>query len=437
MHFSLWYDNQGLRREGVVKMNKQQKFVPILLGSDINVYGMARSFHEAYGIVSEAYAGLQLAPTKYTKIVNVHTISGFDKDPVFIEEMRKLGKETFNDPNTKYLLIACGDGYAELVSLHKKELSEWFICPYVDFALLERLISKVSFYDICEEYQLPYPKTLIIKESMLENGQLNQDLPFSFPVALKPANSVEWLSVDFEGRKKAFILDTREEFDTILARIYQAGYTSEMIAQDFIPGDDSNMRVLNAYVDQQHQVRMMCLGHPLLEDPSPEAIGNYVAIMPEYNEKIYQTIKAFLEKISYTGFANFDMKYDPRDGEYKLFEINLRQGRSSFFVTLNGLNLAQFVTEDRVFEIPFTETVYGKAQNDTAMLWMGVPKEVFVKFARENEDKQRALQLIEKNKWGTTVFYDKDMSPLRWVLMKYMFSKYKGRFEMFFKEKEG
>ena len=46
-------------------------------------------------------------------------------------------------------------------------------------------------------------------------------------------------------------------------------YTSEMIAQDFIPGDDSNMRVLNAYVDDQHQVRMMCLGHPLLEDPTP------------------------------------------------------------------------------------------------------------------------------------------------------------------------
>ncbi|MBO1305448.1 carboxylate--amine ligase [Enterococcus sp. 669A] len=418
-------------------MNRQQNFVPILLGSDINVYGMARSFHEAYGLVSEAYAGLQLAPTKYSKIVNVHTIAGFDKDPVFIEEMRKLGKEKYNDPKTKYLLIACGDGYAELVSLHKEELSEWFICPYIDYAMLQQLISKVSFYEICEEYQLPYPKTLIVREEMLENGRLNQELPFSFPVALKPANSVEWLSVDFEGRKKAFIFDTREEFDTILERIYQAGYKSEMIAQDFIPGDDSNMRVLNAYVDQDHQVRMMCLGHPLLEDPSPEAIGNYVAIMPEYNEKIYQTIKSFLEKIDYTGFANFDMKYDPRDGEYKLFEINLRQGRSSFFVTLNGLNLAQFVTEDRVFQVPFSETIYGKAQADTAMLWMGVPKEVFVKFARDNEDKQKALDLIEKDKWGTTVFYKKDMSPIRWVLMKYMFSKYKGRFNLFFKEKEG
>ena len=132
-------------------MNEKQKFVPILLGSDINVYGMSRSFHEAYGIVSEAYAGLQLAPTKYSKIVNVHVVPGFDKDPVFMDKMRELGKTTYNDPETKYLLIACGDGYAELVSQHKEELSEWFICPYIDFDLLQRLISKVSFYEICEK----------------------------------------------------------------------------------------------------------------------------------------------------------------------------------------------------------------------------------------------------------------------------------------------
>ena len=56
--------------------------------------------------------------------------------------------------------------------------------------------------------------------------------------------------------------------------------------------------MLNAYVDKHHRVRMMFLGHPLLEDPSPVAVGNYAAIIPDYNEDVFRRIKAFLEATS-------------------------------------------------------------------------------------------------------------------------------------------
>lgn len=416
---------------------EQQPFVPILLGSDMNVYGMARAFYEEYGMKSTAYASFQLAPTKYSKIVDVNVIAGFDQDPVFSEKLLELAKSKYNDPSIKYLLVACGDGYAELLSQHKEDLKDYYVFAANDYSLFEKLINKVSFYDICEKYQLPYPKTLIITKDMVAAGKLNQELPFDFPVALKPANSVEWLSVDFEGRKKAFIIDNLTEFNTILDRLYKAGYQSEMIAQDFIPGDDSNMRVLNAYVDQKGNTRFMFLGHPLLEDPAPAAVGNYVVIVPDENDEIYQTIKSFLEKINYVGFANFDMKYDRRDGQYKLFEINLRQGRSSFFVTLSGFNLAKYVTEDLVFNSVFRKTEYGRKDNPKAKVWLGVPKKVFRKYAKDNADKQYAEKLIKAGRYGTTLFYDKDSSIRRYVLMKYAFHNYVTGFKKYFSEKEG
>lgn len=411
--------------------NSKEQFQPVLLGSDINVYGMARSFYEEFGIVSEAYSSAALAPTKHSKLVNVNVFPGFHEDPTFIETMRKIVKNRTNN-DIKHVLIPCGDGYAELVSKHREELSKDFVCTAIDHDLFETLANKVSFYETCEKYDLPYPNTLIIKQDMVKEGE-SIKVPFDFPVALKPADSVMYLDADFEGRKKAFTIKDQAELDLILGRVYNAGYTAEMICQDFIPGDDSGMRVLNAYVDKDSNVRMMCLGHPLLEDPTPDAIGNYVVIAPDFNEDIYKRIKSFLERINYTGFANFDMKYDPRDGEYKLFEMNLRQGRSSFYVTLNGYNLSRYIVEDRVMGKPFTETIYGNGD----MLWMGVPKKIVKTYVKDGKDKDEAMDMISKGKWGTTVFYKQDSSPKRFALMKYSFYLYHKRYKEYFKENKG
>ena len=408
------------------------KFTPILLGSDINVYGMARSFNEAYGIKVQAWAATQLAATRYSKIVDVEVHPGFSEDPGFMEVMQEKIKE-YQNHEEPVILIACGDGYAELLAKHKQELEGTFVVPYIDYQLLEKLISKEGFYEVCEEYGLPYPKTKIIKLADYQDGSY-ADVPFAFPVALKPEDPVSWLDVQFEGRKKAFVIKDLAEFKDIVGKIYTNGYKEDLILQDFIPGDDSNMRVLNAYVDKNHQVKMMCLGHPLLEDPDPIAIGNYMVIAPDYDEKLYQTVQAFLEKINYTGMANFDIKYDVRDGQYKFFEINLRQGRSSFYVTLNGYNLAKWYVDDYVEDsLKDQPVVYGNQDPAKHKLWLGVPDKIFEQYAVDSLAKKEALALLRAGKVGTTVFYKPDMNVKRWLLMKHMYHNYYKDYQKYFK----
>ena len=408
------------------------KFTPILLGSDINVYGMARSFNEAYGIKVQAWAATQLAATRYSKIVDVEVHPGFSEGPGFMEVMQEKIKE-YQNHEEPVILIACGDGYAELLAKHKQELEGTFVVPYIDYQLLEKLISKEGFYEVCEEYGLPYPKTKIITMSAYKDGSY-ADVPFPFPVALKPEDPVSWLDVQFEGRKKAFVIKDLDEFKDIVGKIYTNGYKEDLILQDFIPGDDSNMRVLNAYVDKNHQVKMMCLGHPLLEDPDPIAIGNYMVIAPDYDEKLYQTVQAFLEKINYTGMANFDIKYDVRDGQYKFFEINLRQGRSSFYVTLNGYNLAKWYVDDYVEDsLKDQPVVYGNQDPAKHKLWLGVPDKIFEQYAVDSLAKKEALALLRAGKVGTTVFYKPDMNVKRWLLMKHMYHNYYKDYQKYFK----
>ena len=413
-----------------------KKFTPILLGSDINVYGMARSFNEAYGIKVKAMADAQLAATRYSKIVDVELHHGFSADPTFMDVMRKK-MEIYKDHKEPVILIACGDGYAELLSKHKEELSKVFIVPYIDYDLLEKLISKEGFYEVAEEYGLPYPKTKIITMDDYKSGKYT-DVPFQFPVELKPEDPVSWLNCQFEGRKKTFTIHDENEFKDIVGKIYTNGYTEDLILQDFIPGDDSNMRTLNAYVDKNHQVKMMCLGHPLLEDPTPQSIGNYRTILPAYDEELYEQVQAFLEKLNYTGMANFDIKYDTRDGKYKFFEINLRQGRSSFYVTLNGYNLAKWYIDDYVEDsLKDKDTVYGNKLKSKHVLWMGVPVKIFKEYAFENEAKDTAEELIHEGRYGTTVFYDKDRNFKRWLLMKYMFHNYYARYKKYYEVNKG
>ena len=59
-----------------------------------------------------------------------------------------------------------------------------------------------------------------------------------------------------------------------------------MIIQEFIPGDDSFMRVLTCYSGADAKVRLMCLGHVLLEEHSPHGIGNHAVILTEHDEAL-------------------------------------------------------------------------------------------------------------------------------------------------------
>ena len=116
---------------------------------------------------------------------------------------------------------------------------------------------------------------------------------------------------------------------------------------------------------------MLCLGHVLLEEHTPHGLGNHALIITEPNEALVMKVKALLEDLKYVGFSNFDIKYDTRDGKYKFFEINTRQGRSNFYVTGSGFNLAKYIVEEYIYHKDLPLEI-AKEEH----LWTVVPKRV-------------------------------------------------------------
>lgn len=200
------------------------KFKVILLGSDFNVYGMARSLYSKYHQPITAYAQTQYAPTRFTKIVKMHLIKGFASDPIWIKAMLKL-KNRYKDCKYPVILIGCSDGYAQLISYHKKELSDVFVCPYVDYREIKKLNDKENFYRVCNKYNLPHPTTKIITRKNYEshkiNAIINKKPVFKYPVELKPADSVEWLKIYFKGRRKTFTIKNEKQLKHVITQIYR------------------------------------------------------------------------------------------------------------------------------------------------------------------------------------------------------------------------
>ncbi|MDO5755547.1 MAG: carboxylate--amine ligase [Tissierellia bacterium] len=383
----------------------ENKFIPIILGTDINAYGTARSFHEKYGINSVLMGSAPLPFTKDSKICDVHCKKGFDTQDVFLKTMVEEGKK-LQRTGKKLLLISCSDGYTALITKNKNALEEYYVFNYIGEDLQKKLENKKDFYEICEKYGLDYPKTYIINKENYKDFQI----PFDYPVAAKANDSIEYLHLDFPGKKKAYRAENKEELKEILEDVYNAGYGGEMIIQDFIPGGSDKMAVLNCYVDHRGKVKMACLGKCILDECLPESIGNYNALLTIDGGEIYEQYRKFLEAIDYRGFANFDLKFDERDQKYKVFEINIRQGRSSYYMTCGGCNFVQYLVEDMIEGLD-RPAHYHRDQKD---LWLYADPSVVRKYASK-EDLQSVESFLKKKNYRFTQWYEKDRNWKRFL----------------------
>lgn len=371
---------------------------PILLGGDLNCYSVARAFHEEYGVKSIALGKYALGATKDSKIIDFRITQNMSDSKKLVELLLNLAEE-LSPTNKVLILMGCTDEYAEFIIDNKEILSTKFVTPYIDKELKDSLIEKELFYQMCEKHNLDYPKTHIFNK-----GDEVCDFGFNYPVILKASDSISFFQNSFEGMKKAYLINNAEEFKKVTDEIYTHGYEKSMIVQDYIPGDDSHMRVLTCYSDQNGKVKMMCLGHVLLEEHTPKGIGNHAAIITEYDEHVTNTFKTFLESINYTGFSNFDIKYDSRDNKYKVFEINLRQGRSNFYVTASGNNIAKYIVEDRILnnELPF------KVQTEP-FFWHVIPTSIVYKYVSKDSLVEKAKFLANQGNSASSFNYKYDL----------------------------
>lgn len=401
---------------------------PVILGADYSAYAYVRGFREAYGAHPIIMGSDDIKSISRTRFAEYRHIPGMDSEEMLMELLPKLGEELCAAGKVPFL-VSCGDFYARIVSSHKAELEQWFYTPVVDFDVLDFVSQKKNFYDTCEAMGLDYPKTRFLDCSLTDAAA--DDEGFRYPLIAKPSNSAAYHYVEFEGKKKVFLVKDKAELDYIYGELQKSCYNASLIVQEYVGGGDDLLHVVYAYTDKDSNPIFTVCGHVGLEDHMPGAIGNAVIIAGEENPELARAAERFMKQVGYRGMGTFDVKQDPVDGSYRFLEMNTRPGRSSWLVLLAGINFAKIQVEQVVCGIePTPQRV------SSNWVYAAVPSKVAERYMPEGPFKQEILAAYAAHRTSFALDMPSD-DPLQrmwaWVHYYHQVKKY----EKFFPTKEG
>ncbi|WP_084104490.1 carboxylate--amine ligase [Demequina sp. NBRC 110056] len=316
--------------------------IPVVVGGDIGAYALLRAFHDRSGVRGVVVSRLQTRAFADTRIADVR-IADVDDADALVESLVSLAQERAGE---RLVLLSNADWYVESIIARRAELEPHYEIPMCSAESFARVESKQAFQEDCEALGIPVPRTVAVR---FEDGQAQPDgelESLTYPVIGKASSSAEHYKVDYPGKLKVAHLATRREVEDLVSRIAASGFSGTFLLQEFIPGDETQMRSLTAYRDARGEVTLLCTGRVLLEEHTPGTLGVPAAILTEPYTDAMDAMVRYLERVDYRGFANADYKRDPRTGAHVFFEVNPRIGRNNWYVTAAGANPADHVAAD-------------------------------------------------------------------------------------------
>ena len=99
---------------------------PLVFGGDINVYSVARAFHEAYGIRTIAYGKYPSFPCFNSAIIDYRVCPDNEELDAFRRNAQAVAEEF---PDKTIILLGCGDNYVQMAAHCRDSLPKNVIAP--------------------------------------------------------------------------------------------------------------------------------------------------------------------------------------------------------------------------------------------------------------------------------------------------------------------
>ena len=395
----------------------KSNFDVLILGSDFNAYYMARCYHELYHKKVDVIAKKDLGVVSYSSIVNFKQAPNLETNEGFVSVLNEYAKQKEVE---QILLIGTSDELVRLIIENQDKLDKKYVHNYPSLEILNKTLVKDTFYETFSDCEFDIPKTY--NYPCGQNVKIDEEKikELKYPLIVKAGNNIEYHLHKFEGMFKVFKVNTRQELQDVIDKIEASGYKSNLVIQEFIPGDDCALFDSIFYCSKNKKVQLMTFAQIGLQERNPGGIGNCTVLVNGFNEhgydpKVLEPLKTFMERVGYQGFAEFDLKYDERDGKYKVLEINPRQARSSYYLAFGGHNLVQYLIDDLIYHKEKPATIM------TEKLALSfVPNSVIKKYVTSEPLKQELIKLMKQKKIVNPLKYKADKSLRRrlYLIMK-------------------
>jgi predicted ATP-grasp superfamily ATP-dependent carboligase len=220
------------------------------------------------------------------------------------------------------------------VARHRGELGERFLYPFPGWDLLARLQNKREQLEVARAAGVDAPETGHPR-SAAEALSVARDI--GYPVLVKPADPVGFKR---RHRRQAFRCETTAELEDA----YVLSEPHEPMVQELVPGGDDALYTLGSYVDAAGAPLGVFSGRKLRQ--TPPLVGTCRVGEAVWVQEVVDAGLRLLAAFGFRGLSQVEFKRDPRDGRYKLMEINPRLYQWHGLAAACGVDLPRLAYAD-------------------------------------------------------------------------------------------
>jgi D-aspartate ligase len=200
------------------------------------------------------------------------------------------------------------------LSRHRERLGKRFRIPTPPWEVVRWAWDKRRTYELADELGIPTPRSWRVS-----GPERLDEIDGEPPFAVKPAIKERFL---YATGEKAWRADTRTELAARVAAATELVGAEEVIVQELIPGGGEAQLGYCAFFRDGHAAASMTVRRLRQHPPLFGRASTFVQTIED--PRLEELSERFLRKIGYYGLVELEYKYDARDGQTKLLDVNAR-----------------------------------------------------------------------------------------------------------------